>query len=353
MGDFARLVTARIIGTRAVVLLAGLGVAASACDSSTVTATEARGRIAFLATEGNATELRVVDLPSGVCSLAVGADDVNPPHWSPDGSQIVFVGRQDGRVGLMLAHTDGARWRTEWLEKRSGWHPAFSPDGRLIAFTSDREGNSKIYLMELETRVVRRLTDDGPAREPTWSPDGRRVAFVSGPGAGAAQALWIIGADGSGRRKLAEHAASPRWSPTGSRIAFVAAGAALTVVDAESGSVRRIAHPAGDVAWSRGGTRLAFLGSGRRPLQVMAVAQDGTGLTDLTHNDRFNSNPAWSRDGNWIAFVSGGCQSPVLPCFETNHEVYVMRKDGSDAVKLTRGVAWATFPEWSPQGSDR
>jgi len=354
MGDFARLVTARIIGTRAVVLLAGLGVAASACDSSTVTATEARGRIAFLATEGNATELRVVDLPSGVCSLAVGADDVNPPHWSPDGSQIVFVGRQDGRAGLMLARTDGARWQTEWLEKRSGWHPAFSPDGRSIAFSSDREGASNIYIMDLETRVVRRLTDDGPAREPTWSPDGRRIAFVSGPGTGAApQALWVIGADGSERRKLADHAASPRWSPSGRQIAIVAAGPALAVVDAESAAVRRIAHPAGDVAWSRDGTRLAFLASGGKPLQVMTVAVDGTELTDLTHNDRFNGHPAWSNDGNWIAFVSGGCQSPVLPCSETNHEVYVMRKDGSDAVKLTRGVPWATFPEWSPQGSER
>src|SRR2546426_1601532 len=154
------------MGARAIVLLAGLGVTAPACDSGTATVTEARGRIAFLATEGNTTELRVVDVPSGVCRLAVGADDVNPPHWSPDGSQIVFVGRQDGRAGLMLARTDGARWQTEWLEKRSGWHPAFSPDGRSIAFNSDREGASKIYIMDLETRVVRRLTDERPAREP-------------------------------------------------------------------------------------------------------------------------------------------------------------------------------------------
>src|SRR3989442_15913432 len=98
MGDFARLVTARIIGTRAVVLLAGLGVAASACDSSTVTATEARGRIAFLATEGNATELRVVDLPSGVCSLAVGADDVIPRPWPLAASRLFFfAGREAAR----------------------------------------------------------------------------------------------------------------------------------------------------------------------------------------------------------------------------------------------------------------
>ena len=54
------------------------------------------------------------------------------------------------------------------------------------------------------------------------------------------------------------------------------------------------------------------------------------------------------RRRNWIAFVSGGCQSSFLPCLETNHEVYVMRKEGSGAVKLTHGVKWAAFPKWSP-----
>ena len=348
MAERARLLTAGVIGTSAIALLAALGVASPGRHSMTA---EARGRIVFLATEGTATELRVVDVPSGVCRLAVGADAGSPPNWSPDGSQIVFVGRRDGRVGLTLARTDGARWQTEWLERRSGSHPVFSPDGHSIAFASAREGDSKVYLMDLATRAVRRLTDDGPAREPTWAPDGRHIAFVSGPSTGS-QALWIIGSDGSGRRKLADHAASPRWSPTGRQIAVVAPGPALTLVDAETGALRRIAHPAGELAWSRDGTRLAFLGSGRKPLQVMTVAADGTELTDVTRNDRFNGHPAWSADGNWIAFVSGGCQSPILPCFETNHEVYVMRRDGSDAVKVTRGVAWAAFPEWSPRGVD-
>ena len=85
-----------------------------------------------------------------------------------------------------------------------------------------------------------------------------------------------------------------------------------------------------------------------KPAQIVAVGADGSGFTDLSHNGRFNRDPAWSKDGNWIAFVSGGCQSPFLPCLEANHEVYVMRKEGSGAVKLTHGVKWAAFPEWSP-----
>ncbi len=61
----------------------------------------------------------------------------------------------------------------------------------------------------------------------------------------------------------------------------------------------------------------------------MVVGADGTGLTNLTHNGRFNGYPAWSKDRAWIAFVSGGCQTPMVPCLDTNHEVYLMRKDGS------------------------
>jgi len=301
--------------------------------------------------DGRTTELRVVEVPSGVTRFAVGADSTTPPHWSPDGSRIVFVGRHEGRAGLMLVRTGGANWQAEWLETRSGWNPVFSPDGRAIAFDSDRDGHSNIYIMDLATRVVRRLTDDQAwSRDPTWSPDGQRIAFRSGSGPAAAPAdLWIIGVHGSGSRKVADDTRSrPKWSPTGRHIAFVAAGPALAVVEVESGAVRRIADHTGEPAWSPDGARLAFEGSGRKPSQIVAVGADGSGITDLTHNDRFSRHPAWSKDGHWIAFVSGGCQSPFLPCFERNHEVYVMREDGSDAVKLTRGVEWATFPEWSP-----
>jgi len=334
-------------------VLAALATTATACTEDRAAPTEARGRIAFLATMGEdrATELRVVDVQDGGTRLAVAADSTNAPHWSPDGSRLVFVGRLQGRVGLMLARTDGAKWQTEWLERRSGWNPVFSPDGGSIAFSSDRDGNWEIYIMDLGTRVVRRLTD-GPesARHPAWSPDGQRIAFRSSSGPTAAPAaLWLIGADGSGRRKVADNAVSrPTWSPAGRHIAFVAAGPTLTVVDVDSGAVRRIADHAGEPAWSPDSARLAFEGSGRKPAQIVAVGADGSGFTDLSHNGRFNRDPAWSKDGNWIAFVSGGCQSPFLPCLEANHEVYVMRKEGSGAVKLTHGVKWAAFPEWSP-----
>ena len=338
---------------RTVLLLAAL-VAASPSARSGGAATDgaARGRIAFLAEMGGQAELRVVDVASRATTLAIGALPGQPPHWSPDGSRIVFVGLQDRHQSVMLARADGSNIEQLVRGPSFDLYPAFSPDGKSIAVVSGRDGNSEIYTIDLATRALRRLTDD-PAWDsyPTWSPDGKRIAFLSGSGASAApHALWIIGADGSGRRKVADTVAMrerPACSPAGRHIAFISTNptGSLAVVDIQSGAVRRLADHGENLAWSPDGARLAFKGAG---VQVMVVGEDGTGLTDLTHNGRFNGYPAWSPDGARIAFVSGGCQSPFLPCFDKNHELYVMRKDGSRTVKLTRGVQWATFPEWSP-----
>jgi dipeptidyl aminopeptidase/acylaminoacyl peptidase len=96
-------------------VFAALATTATACTDDSAVPTKARGRIAFLATMGDdrATELRVVDVQDGGTRLAVAADSTNAPHWSPDGSRLVFVGRLESRVGLMLARTKWAAF-PEW-----------------------------------------------------------------------------------------------------------------------------------------------------------------------------------------------------------------------------------------------
>lgn len=96
-------------------MFAALATTATACTDDSAVPTKARGRIAFLATMGDdrATELRVVDVQDGGTRLAVAADSTNAPHWSPDGSRLVFVGRLESRVGLMLARTKWAAF-PEW-----------------------------------------------------------------------------------------------------------------------------------------------------------------------------------------------------------------------------------------------
>jgi len=103
------------------------------------------------------------------------------PKWSPDGKQIAFVSDRDGNPNIYLMNANGTS------NQRLTDHPGYdaqmnwSPDGKQIAFVSDRDGNMEIYSLTLATGEISRLTynvkwNDG---EPVWSSDGRRIAFIS------------------------------------------------------------------------------------------------------------------------------------------------------------------------------
>jgi Tol biopolymer transport system component len=102
------------------------------------------------------------------------------------------------------------------------FEPSWSPDGQRIAFTSDRDGNSEIYVMDADGANPTRLTINA-ARDyaPTWSPDGTKLAFASTrTGAGD---IYSMNADGSGEIRLTNwdlEETTPSWSPDGTRIAF-------------------------------------------------------------------------------------------------------------------------------------
>jgi Tol biopolymer transport system component len=233
-----------------------------------------------------------------------------------------------------------------------------------IAFSSRRDGNGEIYLLtaEGETNITNNPAED---IEADLSPDGKRIVFASDRE--GSYDIWVVNVDGSGLIRLTEESAGdfgPRWSPDGERIAFSRTGS-LMVMDSDGSNVQVVtqAKP-GPTAppceagaflggWSPDGKQLTFYGaSATRGLgQVCIVNVDGTGLkVVVAEPPGYDVEPAWSPDGEWIAFRS---------IREGNHEIYIVRPDGTSETNLTNHPATDLEPDWSPDsqwvvfGSDR
>ena len=157
------------------------------------------------------------------------------------------------------------------FEPHTAFEPAVTPDGKLIVYSSDREGNFDLYLQQIGGRQTMRLTrDEADDWQPSFSPDGSRVAFRSERDGGG---LYIVDTLGGAERKIADRGRLPRFSPDGSTIAYL-------VRNAFTGRAKMYLVPA------NGGSSRAF----EPEFEVLAVAYT-------------NQPPLWSPDGRRILFV--------------------------------------------------
>jgi Tol biopolymer transport system component len=247
----------------------------------------------------------------------------------PDGGYI-FIGRAARR---------GERYADMlWLK--------LTVDNPAIAFTSERDGNSEIYVMNADGSNPQRLTDD-PAYDawPTWSPDGSQVAFMSDRNGNPD--IYVMDANGSNVRQLTQHSANdiwPEWSPDGTRIAFPSrrdGNFEIYVIDADGSNLQRLTNTPGHEdfpAWSPDGTQIVFSRiEGDDGTYVMNA--DGSGERQLL--DFRVLEPAWSPDGSRIAFGSD---------HEGYRAIYVMNADGSNLQQLSSSRTGENCPDWSPDG---
>lgn len=150
-------------------------------------------KLAFAVKHGPRDDIVVLDVKRNaeVRRIRVGLNGLTTPAWSPDGRQLVFTGYDGGLSDLFIVNSDGTGLRRLTNDKYADLLPAWSPDGRTIAFTTDRGpgtdfarlsyGNYRIALYDLTTSQVRILPqmEHGKNVNPVWSPDGNALAFVS------------------------------------------------------------------------------------------------------------------------------------------------------------------------------
>jgi TolB protein len=307
--------------------VAGVGLAAAVLGVVWVAQVDAVGRgagvgsvvfVRFSAQVGY-PRLYVVGLNGGAgTALSVPVTAADGPAWSPDGRRLAFIAGEVGANGspvlvgddLYVANGDGSGLRRLTRDAAHEAAPAWSSDGRRIVFVrspAGGSGGSSIAVVNADGTGLRRLTHGEIDLEPVWAPAGRSIVFVRIDPRTYVSGIWTVRPDRSGLRQILRGlsgATDPVWSPDGRRLLLLYRGGLVVV--RPDGRDRRL---------------------------VVALARDPRGALE-------DPQPEWSPDGRSIVFCE--VRSDVLG----GSDIWMVGADGKGLRRLTRSPGLDTDPSW-------
>ena len=294
--------------------------------------------------------------------LLIGAFTFVSSGWADEGDVLSFVSTTDEDRPIILMNTQGEVLQK--LRTEPGQPSAFtwSPDRRSIAYEACRNAICQIHLMEISTNVRRnihrRLTFDGDKNEwPVWSPNGKWIAFTSDRAGD--KDIYKMDIDGENVKQLTKqgNCFEPAWSPDSRSIAF-ASHATLFVMDAEGRNVRQLGKAgtvSTDCTWSPDGKQIAFITAGfedgRVIYSISVIDVDGQNTRQLAKSEEGTSiwELAWSPSGKWIAYISIQRNGPIAQLFANGVTYVVDTAEGGQAapIEVTKGLG-AKYMSWVP-----
>lgn len=263
-------------------------------------------KIAFVNREGKISRIYMVDFDgSNPTPLTPREELTMSPAWSPDGRFIAYIGYRGNRTALCLLDVAN-RHVQDFFPGGMLSGVRFNPQkGFMTVSRSQGNSNPEIVAVSLQGAVMDRLIGGGwdIKVSPSWSPDGRRLAYVSNE-SGSPQ-IYIYDVNTGSKRRITfsgDYNTSPSWSPKGDLIAYSG------VVDGHH--------------------------------QIFVVNPETSQSTRLTSGGGNNEAPTWSPDGRMIAFQSSR---------SGRYAIWVILKNGSDARLLTEMPGEQILPSWSPR----
>ncbi len=278
------------------------------------------GQIAFASDRSGIPQIYLMNTDGSQLTPLTSTDTgACQPAWSPDGTQLVFISPCRARgdfyesaypdASLYLMNADGTELSKLTPGPEANFDPAWSADGKRIAFTSLRDGHKQIYLLDVNTLVETRLTNT-PAEietsQPTWSPFGNQIAYVV-KRVGAYQ-IWTMSDTGKDNAQLVRSGQNlwdflPHWSPDGTTILFSQRNTGLSrpwlmtinLEDRDQGPTRlNFPTPIEDVEYSPDSVWLVFEGTDiEANRDIYLITKAGGNRTRLTNDTRVDFDPTW------------------------------------------------------------